>query len=252
MPSRSTKASRRSTPPACSRTCAPPCRAAVSIIFGRREPGHQPDRLRGQPQGQGRAAQGRNPVEGTRHSVAPGGAGRRRAPGRGLSPQRPLRRPRRTEDHRVAEQPRRPRLRDQRRRQDRRQEHRVHRQPLLLGLSPAGRHQDLADRPAGVPADQRHLRSRPDRGRPRAAAPLLSEARLHRRPHRVGGRRIRSAAARASSSPSRSRKASSTASRRSRCSRTCARSIRRCCGRSCGPMRATSTTPNWSKSPSRT
>ena len=68
---------------------------------------------------------------------------------------------------------------------------------------------------AELPADHRHLRSRPRRGRPRPAAPLLSQARLCRRAHRLGGRRIRSGAARASSSPSRSRKAPSTTSARS-------------------------------------
>ena len=35
-----------------------------------------------------------------------------------------------------------------------------------------------------------HLRSRPHRGRPRPAAPLLSEERLCRRAHRVRGRRV--------------------------------------------------------------
>ena len=41
------------------------------------------------------------------------------------------------EDHRPAEQPRRPRVRDQRRRQDHRQGHRFRRQPRLFGLAPA-------------------------------------------------------------------------------------------------------------------
>ena len=132
----------------------------------RRKPGDQPDRLRGQQEGQGRAAQGRDPVEGTRHLVAAGGAGRRGAPGRRLSAQRPLRRPRRAQDHRAAEQPRRPRVRDQRGRQDRRQEHRVRRQSRLLVAPAQGRHQDIANRPAGVPADHRHLRSGPYRSGP--------------------------------------------------------------------------------------
>ena len=35
-----------------------------------RESGHQPDRLRGQQEGQGRAAQARDPVEGARHALA--------------------------------------------------------------------------------------------------------------------------------------------------------------------------------------
>ena len=80
--------------------------------------------------------------------------------------------------------------------EDRRQEHRVHRQPVLLGLSPARRHQDVEDRPAGLPANDRHLRPRPCRGGSRAASPLLSQARLHRRSHRLRGRRIRSGAER--------------------------------------------------------
>ena len=50
------------------------------------------------------------------------------------------------------------------------------------------------DRPALVPAEQQHLRSRPARGGPRAAAPVLSQARLYRRPHRRGAGRIRSGA----------------------------------------------------------
>ena len=94
-------------------------------------------------------------------AVSARGAGRRRAPGRSLPAQRPLRRPRRTQDHRTAEQSRRPRLRNHRGREDRRQDDRVRRQSLLFGLPSQGRHQDLADRAAGVPADQRHLRSRP-------------------------------------------------------------------------------------------
>ena len=85
-----------------------------------RESGHQPRRLRRQQEGQGRAARSRNPVEAARHAVASDGAGRRAAHRRDLSPQRPLRRPRRAEDHRAAEQPRRSRLRNQRRREDRR------------------------------------------------------------------------------------------------------------------------------------
>ena len=53
--------------------------------------------------------------------LAPDGAGRHCAPGRGLSAQRPLRHSRRAEDHRACQQPRRSRLRDYRRREDRRQ-----------------------------------------------------------------------------------------------------------------------------------
>ena len=88
----------------------------------RRSPGHRPHRVRGQQPAQGRAASAGNPVEGARHAVEGDGAGRRHAHHRGLSPQRPLRRSRGAEDHRAAEQPRRPRLRNQGRRKDRRQD----------------------------------------------------------------------------------------------------------------------------------
>ena len=50
-----------------------------------------------------------------------------------------------------------------------------------------------------LPQEQRSLRSRPHRSRPRAVAPLLSEERLCGRAHRLGGRRVRPGAATASS-----------------------------------------------------
>ena len=121
---------------------------------------------------------------------------RRAAPGRGLPARRPLRRPYRAEDHRAAEQPRRPGLRDHRGREDRRQDHQLRRQPRLFVVSPQGRDQDRRNRPARLPADRQHLRPRPHRGRPRAAAALLSQARLYRCPDRVGGGRVRPGPAR--------------------------------------------------------
>jgi outer membrane protein insertion porin family len=55
-----------------------------------RKPGDRPHRLRGQQEGQGRAAFGGNPVQAARHAVAPDGAVRRPAHRRNLSPLRPL------------------------------------------------------------------------------------------------------------------------------------------------------------------
>ena len=105
--------------------------------------GHQSARLRRQPPHEGRAAPGGNPIEGARLAVARRGAGGHPAHHRGLSPQRALRRHRRAEDHRAAEQPRRSDLRNQRRRKDRRQVHRLRRQQCLLGLAPEGGNQDV-------------------------------------------------------------------------------------------------------------
>ena len=116
----------------------------------RRKPGDQPHRLRGQ-QARSRTSSSRPEIQSKERGtlVAPGGAGRRAAHRRRLPAQRPLRHPRRAQDHRAAEQPRRPRVRDQRGRQDRRQEHRLRRQSRLFVVPAQGRHQDLADRPAG-------------------------------------------------------------------------------------------------------
>ena len=76
-----------------------------------REPGDQPGRLRGQQEAQGRPACQRGAVARPRHAFAADGAGRRAAHRRDLPAQRPVRRPGRAEDHRSAEQPRRPRVR---------------------------------------------------------------------------------------------------------------------------------------------
>ena len=157
-----------------------------------RKPGHQPDRLRRQCQSQGRAAPRRDPVQSPRYAVAADRAVRHPAHHRAIPPQRPLRRARGAEGHRTAEQPRRPRLRGQRRQEDRRQEHPVRRQPLLLGLPAEGHHQDHRVQFPQLPEVERRLRSRPDRGRSRPAAPLLSEAWVRRRPRGLGGERIRS------------------------------------------------------------
>ena len=140
------------------------------------------------------------------------------------------------EDHRPPEQPRRPGVRDQRGRQDHRQGDHLRRQSRLFQLAPEGRHQDLAKQHPELPQDQQSLRSRPRRVGPRPVAPLVPEERLCRRADRLGGRRIRSRAGRASSSPSRSRKASTTASARSTSSRTCATSIPARCAASCASL----------------
>ncbi len=122
----------------------------------------------------------------------PDGAVRHAAPDRTISPQRPLRRARGAEDHRTAEQPRRSRFRNHRRHEDRRQDHPLRRQSRLFRFPAQGRDQDLRDQSAELPEIVRHLRSGSHRGRPRSAAALLSEARLCRRAHHLGGQRIRS------------------------------------------------------------
>ena len=110
-----------------------------------------------------------------------------------------------------------------------------------------GRDQDHREQLAQLPANHRHLRSGSRRSRPRSVAPLLSQARLCRRAHRLGGRRIRSRPRRASSSPSRSTRATSIASAPSTCSRTCARSIRHRCAAGSSSAPAASTTPRRSR-----
>ena len=169
----------------------------------------------------------------------------------GLPPQRPLRYSHRAEDHRASEQSRRSRLRDQRRRQDRRQAIEFIGNRAYSVISAQGCDQDVRDRLSFVPADRRHLRSRPDRGRPRAAAPLLSQARLHRCAGRLRGRRIRSDPARVPDHlHDRGGRAVSVRHGRRAVERTGPRSG--CCGRNCGPIRAMSTTPRRSRKPSRT
>ena len=192
-PSRSTRASRRCSRPACSPTCARPGRATASIVTVVENSVISRIQFEGNKRVKDEQLLAGNPVEAARRAVAADRAGRRPAHRRNLSPQRPLRHPRRAEDHRPAEQPRRSGVRDQRRRQDDRQGHRVRRQPRLFGLAPARRDQDRPEQHPELPEEQRPVRSGPDRVRPRAVAPLVSEERLCGRAHRLGGRRVRSA-----------------------------------------------------------
>ena len=87
-----------------------------------RKPGHQPHRLRGQQEGQGRAAQGRDPVKGARDAVSPRRC--RRTLQRLVEVYRRSGRFDIRVDPKIielAQQPRRSRLRNHRGRQDRRQ-----------------------------------------------------------------------------------------------------------------------------------
>ncbi len=68
----------------------------------------------------------------------------------------------------------------------------LRRRARIFAWPPEGRDQDLGKQLAQLPADDRHLRSRSRRSRPRPAAPVLSQARLCRRSNRLGGRRVRS------------------------------------------------------------
>ena len=83
---------------------------------GGRGAGDQPGCLRGQQEGQRRSTQDGGAIEGARDVVESDRASRRAAHRRDLSAQRPLRRQRRSENHRVAEQPGQPGVRDQGRR----------------------------------------------------------------------------------------------------------------------------------------
>ncbi len=112
----------------------------VRITPGARpDPGHrgrksrdQPGRVRRQQEGEGRATEPGGSVQAARHLFQSRRAVGRPAHPRSLPAQRPLRRPRRAQDHRIAERPRRSHLRDRRRRQDRRRQDRLHRQQRLL------------------------------------------------------------------------------------------------------------------------
>ena len=103
-----------------------------------------------------------------------------------------------------------------------------------------------------IPADGRHLRSRPHRGRPRPAPPLLSQARLCRRARRLGGVGLRSGAEGLHRHLHDRRRRRATGSARSTSSRTSPWSTRIRFTAACGPRPATSTTPRRSKSRSRT
>ena len=155
----------------------------------RREPDSQPGRLRGQLD----ALQCR-PEHGSAGPAAHGlharaRPGRRAAHHRALPPVGTFRRDRGAQDHPAAAEPRRPRLRDQRRPDDRRGGDQFHRQPRVFRCRSerADRHHD--ERVVEIPHHQRQLRSRPPDLRPRAASPVLSRARLRRFPGGVGGRR---------------------------------------------------------------
>ena len=99
---------------------------------------------------------------------------------------------------------------------------RVRRQSCVLVVAPEGRRSHHPDEHPFVPAEHQHLRPGPAGSGPRAAAPVLPEERLYRRPHCRCERRIRSRAEMVSSSPSRSKKASNIGSVRSMSVRTCA------------------------------
>ena len=84
------------------------------LVTVRREPGHQPGRLRGQQRGrQGHAAE-RGAAQAALGVHARPRAGRRAAHPRRLPPPGPLRGVGRAQDHRARQQPREPRVRDQR------------------------------------------------------------------------------------------------------------------------------------------
>ncbi len=119
--------------PACSRTCASTSPAAAFVVDRGRESGHQPHRLRGQQPGSRTSSsslKSSRKERGTLSRAAVQSDVQRivevyRRSGRfdvSVDP----------EDHRAAEQPRRSRVRDQRRRQDQHQDDRVRRQPRLF------------------------------------------------------------------------------------------------------------------------
>ena len=112
-------------------------------------------------------------------------AGRRAAHPRRLPPAGPVCRLGRAQDHRARQQPREPRVRDQRGRRDQGQGHQFHRQQGLLRQPAARHHHHHAVGPVRLPQGHQHLRSRPAGARSRAAAPVLPEERLCRRARRL-------------------------------------------------------------------
>ena len=171
---------------------------------------------------------------------------------RSLSGARALRHPGRAQDHRTAQQPRRPGVRNLRGAENHGPAPRVRRQSRVLGRAAARRDPHRRDRNSQLPQEQRPLRPGPDRRRSRTPAPLLSEERLCRHPHRLVGRRIRSGSARLRrhvpdrggrpQSIRRGRRAVEHPRRRSLCApRPAADAIRAGC-----------TTPSWWKRRSRT
>ena len=185
-----------------------------------REPGHQPRRLRGQQETQGRAAHQRGAVQAARHAVAadwcrptPSASSKSTA----ATAASTCASTRRSSNCRTTASISCSRSRKARRPASRRSSSSATRPIPTTRLQ--GRDQDIRKTIPVVqlPAVGRHLRSRSHRGRSRSAAPLLSQARLRRRARGLGGRGLRSACRRASSSPSRSTKASAIGSARSRC-----------------------------------
>ena len=133
-PSKSTKPTRRCTALGCSRTSTSARRVAGSLS--------RSWKIRSSTGSSSRATAGSRTsslsprlVERTWNAVARRRSIRRAAHRRGLSPQRPLRRHRRSENHRFAERPRRPGLRGHGRRQDHDPGHRIRRQPRLFVLA---------------------------------------------------------------------------------------------------------------------
>ena len=92
-------------------------------------------------------------------------------------------------DHPPVREPRRPRLRDLRGAQDRRAADQLHRQPGVLRPPAAAGDRDQPVELAELHLRRQHLRRRQARARPRAPAPVLPRARLHRRPGAVVDRR---------------------------------------------------------------
>ena len=142
----------------------------------------------------------RNPVQGARHAVAPDGAVRHAAHHRAISPERPLqrsgRRPRSSSCRTTAS------IWSSRSAKARRPASR----PSSSSATRPIRDFRLKDvikttetQLAELPEIVRRLRSGPARGRPRPAAPLLSQARLCRCAHRRGDQRVRSGMRAASS-----------------------------------------------------
>ena len=147
-----------------------------------RKPGDRPHRLRGQQEGQGRAAFGGNPVQAARHAARARWCSRTpsaspksiAAPAAMTSASR-----RRSSSSRTTasiSSSRSPKAA----------------RPAVKSIEFVGNsayssyrlqghHQDARIQPAELPRRQRRLRSGPRRGRPRPDSPLLSEARLRRR-----------------------------------------------------------------------
>ena len=191
IPARSTSPSRRCSPPACSPTCASTASGAGVLVTvvenpvinqvafeGNREVDNDTLRERGAAQ----AALGVHPRP---------RAGRRAAHPRRLPPAGPLCRLRRAQDHRARQQPREPRVRDQRGRATK-----------VKAINFIGNHafsdsqlrDIISTTQSGCSTSSRAPTSTTPTAWPRsrAAAPVLPEERLRRRARRRGRRRARS------------------------------------------------------------